>query len=345
MPTSTPGGVEEELKVTYVDFYNKKQAVKVTDENPDSVLHFMRSFCGDHDMDLRERRSLRFEYSGHVKASKEMTLGYLEYGTPVSVHLGTAMEHFSISLPLRGCQTAQVAGERTLSEPGFGLVLSPGRKLVLDLDRECSSIFVTINRELMYRELHRLVCRTIDRPLVFNMKMSVGTPQARSWWRAVEYYLNEMSNDGSIVGLPGVGADWELSLIRTFLMTQDSNYSDEIAKKISIALPERIARPKRYMEENFFEKICLDAVRRMSGVTPAKFSAEFKDFVGTTPIDYLKKIRLDKARQELLKSYPRRTIASVALDVGFNHIGRFSLEYKKFFGESPKETVAKAHHS
>ncbi|MCY1396159.1 HTH-type transcriptional activator RhaS [compost metagenome] len=330
--------------MTYVDFFNKKQTVKVIDDNPDSVFQFMRSFCGDHDMDVREKRSLHFEYSGHAKAANEMTLGYLEYGTPVSVHLGSGMEHFSISLPLRGSQMARTAGASTLSEPSTGLVLSPGRELIIDLDRECSSVFVTVNRELMYRELQRLICRPIERPLVFSMEMPTGSTQASSWWRAVRYYLSEMSSEGSIVCFPGVGADWELSLIRTFLMTQDNNYSEEIAKKVSIALPERIARPKRYMEENFFEKICLDAVRRMSGVTPAKFCAEFKDFVGTTPIDYLKKIRLEKARQELLKTYPRRTIASVALDVGFNHIGRFSLEYKKIFGESPKDTVARVHH-
>lgn len=57
---------------------------------------------------------------------------------------------------------------------------------------------------------------------------------------------------------------------------------------------------------------------------------------------YLKKARLERARELLMCQSSPRKISTVPLDVGFNHFGRFSIEYEAAFEESPKDTVARA---
>jgi AraC-like DNA-binding protein len=42
-----------------------------------------------------------------------------------------------------------------------------------------------------------------------------------------------------------------------------------------------------------------------------------------------------------MKGCSKRNISSIALDVGFNHLGQFSIEYKSAFSESPTDTVAR----
>jgi AraC-like DNA-binding protein len=37
---------------------------------------------------------------------------------------------------------------------------------------------------------------------------------------------------------------------------------------------------------------------------------------------------------------PHELISSIALDCGFQHLGRFSLSYRETYGESPRDTVA-----
>jgi AraC-like DNA-binding protein len=56
----------------------------------------------------------------------------------------------------------------------------------------------------------------------------------------------------------------------------------------------------------------------------------------------LRKKRLAQARADLAAAAPGTTVTSVALDCGFTHLGRFSLDYAKEFGEPPSETLRRA---
>ena len=57
---------------------------------------------------------------------------------------------------------------------------------------------------------------------------------------------------------------------------------------------------------------------------------------------YLKKYRLTAVRQEILEDRSQRNISVIAMAWGFNHLGRFSSEYRKLFDETPSMTVQRA---
>ena len=52
----------------------------------------------------------------------------------------------------------------------------------------------------------------------------------------------------------------------------------------------------------------------------------------------MKQVKLRQLREDLLRGQCRN-ITEVALDYGFSHLGRFSSDYRKLFGELPSETV------
>ncbi|MFB3303344.1 helix-turn-helix domain-containing protein [Pseudomonas sp. AMR01] len=64
----------------------------------------------------------------------------------------------------------------------------------------------------------------------------------------------------------------------------------------------------------------------------------FEDVLGMTPLNYVRSVRLNTARNLLISS-PQDTIQGAALDAGFSHLGRFSKYYNEFFGELPSQTV------
>lgn len=69
----------------------------------------------------------------------------------------------------------------------------------------------------------------------------------------------------------------------------------------------------------------------------------FQEFYGISPIQFLRLLRFAKARKDLLGSDPKRTtVTDVAAKWHFWHFGRFSVEYKALYGESPSETLNKA---
>ena len=71
----------------------------------------------------------------------------------------------------------------------------------------------------------------------------------------------------------------------------------------------------------------------------------FGVIVGQPPFAYFKKQRLTAARLELLRGTPRRgAVKRVALDAGFREFGRFSVEYRRLFGEAPSATLRRSVH-
>jgi AraC-like DNA-binding protein len=63
---------------------------------------------------------------------------------------------------------------------------------------------------------------------------------------------------------------------------------------------------------------------------------------GVSPMRLLRQARLAQARSELAAPRPGTTVTRVALDCGFTHLGRFSQEYVRRFGERPSETLQRA---
>lgn len=68
----------------------------------------------------------------------------------------------------------------------------------------------------------------------------------------------------------------------------------------------------------------------------------FKKHLGVTPIRYLRLVRLNGVRRDLLSSHPKKNrIVDIALDWGFIELGRFSGEYRQLFQELPSITLEK----
>ena len=81
------------------------------------------------------------------------------------------------------------------------------------------------------------------------------------------------------------------------------------------------------------------ALARACGVAPRTLQKHFRRFIGRTPIEYLGDVRLERARQELLRSSPGASVTEIAMRCGFNHLGRFAARYHERFGESPSATL------
>ena len=66
----------------------------------------------------------------------------------------------------------------------------------------------------------------------------------------------------------------------------------------------------------------------------------FQKILGMTPIEYLIRLRLHRARQDLRTATPESTtVSKIAVNWGFWHFGEFSAAYKNCFDERPSETL------
>ena len=82
---------------------------------------------------------------------------------------------------------------------------------------------------------------------------------------------------------------------------------------------------------------------RVAGVSLRQLQQTFKAYTGMSPSHWLRLRRLNSARRELLKRSPAdTTVAEVAMNWSFWHLGRFSSSYRAMFKELPSETLKRS---
>jgi AraC-like DNA-binding protein len=91
------------------------------------------------------------------------------------------------------------------------------------------------------------------------------------------------------------------------------------------------------------ERVYVSDLCRAAAVSERTLESAFKTVMGVSPVAYLNRLRLHRARQALLSVHPRSTtVAAIALDAGFWHFGEFARAYRACFGERPSDTLRRA---
>ncbi|GGK35199.1 hypothetical protein GCM10009103_32790 [Pseudomonas koreensis] len=79
---------------------------------------------------------------------------------------------------------------------------------------------------------------------------------------------------------------------------------------------------------------------QVAGVSLRQLQQAFKAYTGMTPSHWLRLRRLNSAHRELRRRSPTETtVAEVAMQWSFWHLGRFSSSYRALFNELPSETL------
>ncbi len=103
----------------------------------------------------------------------------------------------------------------------------------------------------------------------------------------------------------------------------DKSFMDEITK---------------FIEENISDpKLSVSALCEISGMSRTPLYHKLKLLVDFAPSDYIRFIRLKRAR--ILLQNRNTNISEVAYSVGFSNPKYFSTSFKKHFGQSPSAFV------
>lgn len=301
----------------------------------------MSGICGPHRLETATPERIRFHHSANVFKSMATTLGTIEYGTDVTVDIEDA-EHFSsysLSLPLSGEQELNKDGRLLKSNRDQGVIVSPNESQVLAISGDCRKVQVVITRAAMSESLEAMLQRPLEAPLRFEAVMDAVEGASASWWRMARYFIAELARSSELYEQAVFTRDIESSLIKGLILAQPNNYSEELREVLGVKLPHYLLRARQYIHDNAREALHLEDLEAAAGVSRFKLFEAFRKYFALSPMVYLKKYRLNAVRQEILEHGSARTISGIALGWGFTHLGRFSVEYRKLFGESPSMTL------
>jgi len=101
-----------------------------------------------------------------------------------------------------------------------------------------------------------------------------------------------------------------------------------------------LAHVLREMNARFAERMVIGDLAQMAHMSVPTFHQHFKAMTGSSPLQYVKAVRLIRARQML---FGGGMVKTVAQDVGYESESQFSREYRRFFGSPPSHSHVAPH--
>lgn len=92
-----------------------------------------------------------------------------------------------------------------------------------------------------------------------------------------------------------------------------------------------------YIEDHFSEKITLQELSSLAGLSPTYFSTLFKQVVDIPLWNYINSKRIDKATRLIASEGSQKAMIDIAIECGFNNTANFNKTFKKFTGMTPRE--------
>jgi AraC-like DNA-binding protein/TolB-like protein len=106
-------------------------------------------------------------------------------------------------------------------------------------------------------------------------------------------------------------------------------------------LPQHLRRAVAYLRENMTMNTSIPQLVKASGMPQRTLFRQFRRILGTTPLAYLRLIRLGAAHNRLLEP-DSGSVSDIAVQVGYTHLGRFAADYRRRFSQLPSATRQQA---
>jgi AraC-like DNA-binding protein len=106
------------------------------------------------------------------------------------------------------------------------------------------------------------------------------------------------------------------------------------AAKKAFGVGNEIARTIDYLANHLNEQVTIDDMADHVGMSRAVFHRRFKEATTMSPIQFVKSMRLNNAAMQITKG---KTVSEAAWEVGYQSASQFSREFKRIYGQSPRQ--------
>jgi AraC-like DNA-binding protein len=268
-------------------------------------------------------------------------IGYLQYGSPVDIRATPARNDYWVQLPIRGQIEISVGSEQTICNTTCAAILSPARDNRIRNGGESARFGVTINRDALVRQLEGMLDEPVNAGLDFDVPIDLTQGYGLSLARQVAGAVADIEQSGGLCWSPITISLFEQFVISTLLRSHPHNFSKRLQRPAGSIAPGDLKRAIDFMEAHLGSPITIADIAQASGVAGRTLFKHFQDFRRMSPMRYLRLARLREVRQALQRAQGNQGVTEIAMNYGFSHMGRFAVEYRKHFGESPSDTLAR----
>lgn len=303
---------------------------------PDEACAFLHDKQFQFDFSRGVAKQLDLQINGIYLPS--LYVGYIQYGSPAEIRTNPVRTDYWLQLPMGEQIEFTVARERIVAGPDLAAVSSPMNGLQIRTKGTGARLNISLTAVALERQLTGLLGAAPTVPLEFAPCMDLSAGYGRSIAQCVSLAVVELGRR-SMPWDAITTSMFEQFIVGRLLLSHPSNYIELLRRRDRSLTPRDLRRAIDYMHANVAAPITIADIADASGIAGRTLFQYFHDFRGTSPMRYLRDARFERAREALRSAQPGESVGDVAMTWGFSHQGRFSVEYRKRFGESPSETL------
>lgn len=257
---------------------------------------------------------------------------------------GSGMDLYGLFVCLKGSHEMKVGASRVAATPGFASLGEMPRTSGQVYSAQSELLSFGFGRAEMARHMSDL----IERPVEGSLELAANIDLAKGVGltiRAMATALNAgFSGEAPLLASPIAMKQMKEAVIALVLEGVPHRFSRELRRPIAGVSPRYVKRAIEFMYANISRPISAAEIASESGIGVRALNAGFQRFQNMPVMAYLREIRLNTVRQELLNPAGGASVADIALKWGFSHVSRFSQKYQGRFGELPSQTLRRSRH-
>jgi AraC-like DNA-binding protein len=305
--------------------------------DPEEAHQWLRRRYADHNVKISGNTE-DFAFSCDLTQLDGMSFGSMTHTMPTEIEVFNGLSDLSIVEHRNGA-----AAQLTIGSNNVGL--RKGDCYLLPPNRPYQAAFDTIGvamTTLSFKDLQRDAAVRVDHEVVEVDFTRPITPAAgRHWSQTIQYVEGFVSNSPLLATAPLARRELGWLVNSAALACFPNSTLDAETASYTGDTPQPLRRALVFIDEHASEPITLNDIAMAARLSPRGLQAAFRRHLDTTPLAYLRSVRMERAHRDLQSADPadRVSVAALAAKWGFTHLGRFAIEYRRRFRVYPSQTL------
>ena len=303
--------------------------------DPLEVSEYYKRRVGHHILEPADRvRSRTPAACLHYRDFSGLGLSFIRYGEQVNIRCPEPREIYHFQLVVRGECCWRFQDKNIRMFPGQALMINAYERVSLTYSADCEKIIVAVPQALI-NEICLDQAGSLPREGIKFSSDIIDLSGSACLMKLLDALLTE-ADGRELLGPGHVERSYREILILKLLQQFSSNVASE---RNPHANDRSFSSILAYIEANIHSDLSVEELAQVGNVSTRTLYNLFAKIFSTTPKLFVKQAKLRRLREELAGGKAIRNVTEVALSYGFTHLGHFSSDYRKLFGELPSETL------
>ncbi len=283
-----------------------------------------------------------FQFSVRGVQLPHLWISSLSYwGNPVLGPVDPSDYHTLQVVP-SGSFQFDIDGQKMSANAAQALMISNGQRVRLQPADNSQCLSLVVKDKDLRDVISTWVGHTKIPPIEFRKQLTMTNSGVISFLSYLHTIVDDLDRSSNLLQMPAAVASLENMLLTYMLCELEHNLVDFLNKTSAEAGSNQVREIEEYLEANSSKAISMKLLTQVTGHSTRSIYRAFKRYRDYTPMEFLRNVRMRLARKKLLHAIPGSMVTTIAYECGFTHLGRFSNEYKRCFGERPSETLQRS---